>query len=52
MEGYRAVQPRPHREKFPGGTKVDTWPPKPYRGLMPLNHFCPMGVGFHLKVRG
>ena len=45
------------RENFSGGMKVDTGPPnligppKPDRGPMPLNHFLPMVVDLHLKVR-
>ena len=46
------VRAGPQREKFPGGTKVDTGPPKPYQGPCRKIVFCRMGVDLHLKVRG
>ena len=29
---FWVLSPGPQRENFPGGTKVDTGPPKPFRG--------------------
>ena len=48
----------PHRENFPGGTKVDTGPPnligppQALSGPMPLNHFLSGGCRFSFKSEG
>ena len=46
----------PQRENFPGGTKVDTWPPNHIAppsliGDHAVKSFCRMGVDLHNNIR-
>ena len=40
------------REKFVQGVRRSIPGPQALSGAMRLNHFCPIGVDLHLKVRG
>ena len=48
----RRIYAGPQRENFPGGTKVDIGPPKPYRGPTPLNHFLLNGCKSSFESEG